>query len=82
MDCASLEFVMRLRAQIVIDIDALSFSEAISHAKRVEALCERARAIYGQTQLRFYRRRRRTPREDDHPGAPRHYTGRMSEYSE
>jgi hypothetical protein len=73
---------MRLRAQIVIDIDADDFAEAATHQHRLESIYAAVRGQYEQAQLEFRQRRQRPAR-----GAPvgrglRHYTGRMSEYAE
>jgi hypothetical protein len=71
---------MRLRAQIVIDIDAGDFSEAAGHQKRLERLFQAVRSEYDQAHLEFRQRRQRTLRTGAPAEGLRHYTGRMAEY--
>lgn len=71
---------MRLRAQIVIDIDAGDFSEAASHQQRLERLFEAVRVEYDQAHLDFRQRRQRTLRTRASAEGLRHYTGKMAEY--
>ncbi|MEQ1809863.1 MAG: hypothetical protein ABL889_08055 [Terricaulis sp.] len=73
---------MRLRAQILIDIEASDFSDAATHQQRVEQLFELVRHTYDQAQLDFRQRRQRTLSRRASNGALVHYTGRMAEYEE
>ena len=49
---------MRLKAQIVIDIEAADFGEAAEHQRRVELAFETVREVYPEAQLDFRQRRR------------------------
>lgn len=70
---------MRLRAQIVIDIDVSDFAEAAEHQNRVHRVFEAVRESYDHAQLEFRQRRERSRRQAP-AGAVLHYTGRMNEY--
>jgi retron-type reverse transcriptase len=71
---------MRLRAQIVIDIDADDFTEAADHQLRLERLFHVIRDEYVQAQWEFRQRRQRSLRNGPAIDGPHHYTGRMAEY--
>jgi hypothetical protein len=71
---------MRLRAQIVIDIDADDFTEAADHQQRLERLFHAIRTEYVQAQWEFRQRRQRSLRDGAPVDGPHHYTGRMAEY--
>lgn len=73
---------MRLRAQILIDIDANDFADAATHQHRLESIYAAIRDQYGQAQLEFRQRRQRPARQAAIGRGLRHYTGRMSEYVE
>lgn len=73
---------MRLRAQILIDIEAASFSEAAEHQRRVELAFQAVLGAYPDAQLEFRQRRSRVrPANSNYPRAL-HPTGRMSVYNE
>lgn len=72
---------MRLRAQIIIDVEADDFATAAEHQKRLEDLYREVRHHYEQARFDFRQRRLRTGR-NDRPSQPQHYTGRMSSYRE
>jgi hypothetical protein len=73
---------MRLRAQILIDIDAADFADAAVHQKRVEQLFGEVCSRYEQAKLEFRQRRQRPHRQTAARGGALHYTGSMSEYEE
>ena len=71
---------MRLRAEIVIDIDANDFADAAEHQERVHRVFEAVRQTYDHARLEFRQRRERTRRPGSGARGVLHYTGRMSEY--
>jgi hypothetical protein len=73
---------MRLRAQIVIDIEARDFSDAASHEEKVAQIYDLVREQYGQAHLEFRQRRQRPRRLGEQTQQVRHYTGRMADYEE
>lgn len=73
---------MRLRAQILIDIEAADFEEAAGHQRRVEEILASARESYAQAQLEFRQRREQPHRKTATSRRALHYTGAMSEYDE
>lgn len=73
---------MRLRAQIVIDIDARDFSDAATHEEKVAEIYALVRKEYGQAHLEFRQRRQRPRRIEEQTQHLRHYTGRMADYEE
>lgn len=73
---------MRLRAQILIDIEAADFAEAAAHQLRIEHVFAEVRSCYEQAQLEFRQRRLRPSRQTTAQGGALHYTGRMSDYEE
>lgn len=48
---------MRLRATIVIDIDAADFVEAAEHQQQIEQMLAGVREIYGRAELELRERR-------------------------
>ncbi len=50
---------MKLRAQIVIDIDAVDYAEAAEHQRQLESLLEQVRTRYATAQLQMRDRRER-----------------------
>jgi hypothetical protein len=70
---------VRLRAQIVIYIDAKDFADAADHQHRVQRVFETVRETYDDAQLEFRQRRERARRQTPRSGVL-HYTGRMNEY--
>lgn len=74
--------MIRLRAHIVIDVDADDFKDAASHQHRVSLLYEAVRTEYGQASLVFRQRRKSAGRHQRKLERGRHHTGRMSEYEE
>ncbi|MGE0595860.1 MAG: hypothetical protein AB7P07_05825 [Hyphomonadaceae bacterium] len=72
---------MRLRAQIIIDIDAADFAAAAAHQERVEDIMGSVKRAYPEALLQFRQRRERTRRAADLT-RPQHYTGRMAAYEE
>jgi hypothetical protein len=50
---------MKLRAQIVVDIDAGNFVEAAEHQRHLESLLEGIRTRYATAQLQIRERRER-----------------------
>lgn len=73
---------MRLRAQILIDIDAEDFSEAAMHQDKVEQIYRGVREQYDQAQLEFRQRRVRSHRVGVPGNGLQHFTGRMAEYED
>lgn len=56
---------MKLRAQIVVDIDAENYMEAAEHQRHLEAFLEHVRARYATAQLLIRERReRKAPLEE------------------
>jgi len=50
---------MKLRAQIVIDIDAANFAEAAEHQRHLELILEQVKVRYPTVQLQMRERRER-----------------------
>ena len=50
---------MKLRAQIVVDIDAVDFAAAAEHQRLLESLLENVRVRYATAQLQIRERRER-----------------------
>ncbi len=73
---------MRLRAEILIDIDAADFADAAAHQQRIERVFAAVRDSYDQAQLDFRQRRQRPQRLTAASNGVLHYTGAMSEYDE
>jgi hypothetical protein len=74
---------MRLRAEIIVDVDAADFVAAANHQTSIEAIVEDLRSRYGQVQLCF--RQRRIKAEANTPTQPpavRRPTGRQHAYEE
>jgi hypothetical protein len=64
---------MKLRAQIVIDIDAANYLEAAEHERKLELLLKEVRTCYATAQLQIRERRERNahPEEQEAQLAPR-----------
>jgi hypothetical protein len=73
---------VRLRAQIVIDIEAADFADAAVHQQTVEGLFGQVRNIYDQAHLDFRQRRIRPQRQTVARNGVLHYTGHMNEYED
>jgi hypothetical protein len=73
---------MRLRAQIVIDIDADDFAEAAAHQTRVEQAFLKLQESYSGARLEFRQRRERPLRRTVAQSGPLHYTGKMGAYED
>ncbi len=50
---------MKLRAQIVVDIDAKNYVEAAEHQRHLELFLEHVKSRYAAAQLQFRERRER-----------------------
>jgi len=76
--------IVKLRAQITIDIQADDFVDAAEHQRRVQALMEMVQREYHQAALLFRERRDRPVRGISAAPSSRqvHYTGRMHEYEQ
>lgn len=59
---------MKLRAQIVVDIDAENYVEAAEHQRHLELCLEHIRARYATAQMQFRERRER--KENPPPETP------------
>jgi hypothetical protein len=51
---------MKLRAQIVVDIDAVDYAAAAEHQRQLELVLEQMKARYVTAQLQIRERRERT----------------------
>ena len=72
---------MRLRAHILIDIDASDFVAAATHQRAVEDVLKQVQDLYPQAQLELRERRERrdaTPRAES--TQPKQATGAVSRY--
>jgi hypothetical protein len=75
--------MLRLRAQITIDIEADDFVAAADHQKRVEGFIDGIREVYADTSLVLKERRILSgPREPRPEPAQRHSTGKLHSYPE
>lgn len=72
---------MRLRAQIIIDVEVEDFAGAAVHQTRLEELYDLVRGQYEQATFEFRQRRLRVV-NGNAPTGMQHYTGRMSTYRE
>jgi hypothetical protein len=71
---------MRLRATIIIDIDAKSFADAAAQQERVERVYSAVKDAYSQARLEFRQRRTRV---SAHAQSTSYVpSGRMSDYEE
>jgi hypothetical protein len=72
--------MLRLRAQITIDIEATDFVAAADHQRQVEGFIDAIREVYSGADLAF--RERRTPAgpRDADPAPRRKATGRLNSY--
>ncbi len=64
---------MKLRAQIVVDIEAANYAEAAEHQRHLELLLENLRARYPTAQLQIRERRERKA----HLAPDAHFTPRI-----
>ncbi len=75
--------MLRLRAQITIDIDAADFVSAAEHQRRVEGFMDQIRQAYERTDLVLKERRvlgdPSTPRPEPRQRKP---TGKLNNYLE
>lgn len=51
--------MMKLRAQIIIDIDAENYPEAAEHQRQLEAILENVKSLYEAAELQIRERRER-----------------------
>ena len=73
---------MKLRAQIMIDIDAPDFVAAADHQRRIEAILGDIKQSYRQAELMFRERRPRAPGSETEVMLVRHGTGALNRYEE
>lgn len=73
---------MRLRAEIVIDMEAADFNEAADHQRRIDEVLEAVRTFYDGARLEFRQRRERSPRQHPARSEKRYVSGRMASYTE
>jgi hypothetical protein len=75
--------MLRLRAQITIDIEADDFVAAADHQKRVEGFIDGIREVYADTNLVLKERRILAgPREPRPEPVQRRSTGKLHSYPE
>jgi hypothetical protein len=75
--------MLRLRAQITIDIEATDFVAAADHQRRVEGFIDGIREVYADTSLVLKERRVLAgPREPRPEPGQRRATGRLNSYPE
>jgi hypothetical protein len=75
--------MLRLRAQITIDIEAADFVAAADHQKRVESFIDGIREVYSDTNLVLKERRILAgPREPRPEPVQRRATGKLHSYPE
>jgi hypothetical protein len=74
--------MLRLRAQIIIDIEARDFVAAADHQRQVQVFTEGIRQVYAGANLVL--RERRTPAgpREPPPAPKRRPTGRLNNYVE
>ncbi len=75
--------VMRLRAQILIEVDAEDFVAAANHERAIQAAFKNLQLEYGSAQLELREVRTKTPKD----GATalnkmRRYTGNLNQYAD
>jgi hypothetical protein len=74
---------MRLRAEIVIEIDAPDFVVAAEHQRRVEVLHEAVRQAYPQASMLLRERKERIAARQVQAARPvMHQTGRLHAYAD
>lgn len=74
---------MRLRAEIVIEIDAPDFVVAAEHQRRVEVLHEAVREAYPQASMLLRERKERAAARQVQAARPiLHQTGRLNAYAD
>lgn len=72
---------MKLRAEIVIEIEADDFVVAADHQRRVEAILGQVREDYPQAAMMLRERKERTAARRFRPEQPtRERTGRLNQY--
>jgi hypothetical protein len=75
--------MLRLRAQITIDIEAEDFVSAADHQRRVESFIDEIRQVYGDTNLVLKERRVLAgPRERRPEPGQRRPTGKLNSYAD
>jgi hypothetical protein len=75
--------MLRLRAQITIDIEAEDFVSAADHQRRVESFIENIRQVYEDTSLVLKERRvLGGPREPRPEPGQRRPTGKLNTYAD
>jgi hypothetical protein len=75
--------MLKLRAQITIDIEAEDFVSAADHQRRVEAFIETIRQVYDDTSLVLKERRVLAgPREPRPEPVQRRPTGKLNSYAD
>ncbi len=75
--------MLRLRAQITIDIEAADFVAAADHQRQVESFIDGIRQVYADTSLVLKERRVLAgPREPRPEPSQRRPTGRLNSYAE
>jgi hypothetical protein len=73
--------MLRLRAQITIDIEAADFVSAADHQRRVESFIDDIRQIYSDTNLVLKERRILAgPRPAQPDAGRRRHTGKLNSY--
>jgi hypothetical protein len=72
---------MKLRAEIVIEIDADDFVVAADHQKRIESILNHVREDYPQASMMLRERKERSAARRFRPEQPsRERTGRLNQY--
>ena len=75
--------MLKLRAQITIDIEAADFVSAADHQRQVEGFIENIRQVYADTNLVLRERRVLAgPREHRPEPGQRRPTGKLNSYPE
>jgi hypothetical protein len=73
---------LRLRAEIVIELDATDFVEAASHQNRLEQLLDQLHDVYPRARLSIRERRDRGPRPPASLRPNGRTTGRLHKYDD
>lgn len=75
---------MRLRASIIVDIEAADYVDAATHQRRLQTLFEAVAAAYPAADFQFRERRARAarrPAESEGVTQLKHCTGKLNRYA-
>jgi hypothetical protein len=80
--CCKEPSMLRLRAQITIDIEATDFVAAADHQRRVQVFADGIRQVYAEANLVLRERRSPAGPRETPPSPTRRPTGKLNSYME